>query len=62
MLARPSTYSTPDLFIVVCFETGSHCVAQAILELLILLPEPPENWDFTLGPPCLAVKSTLRYA
>jgi hypothetical protein len=26
------------------FETGSHCVAQAGLELTVLLPAPPEDW------------------
>jgi hypothetical protein len=28
------------------FEKGSHCVAQAGLKLKILLPLPPESWDY----------------
>jgi hypothetical protein len=35
------------------FETGSHCVAQAGLELAILPPQPPKCWDdgsVPLGP------------
>jgi hypothetical protein len=28
------------------FETGSHCVAQAGLELVILLPQPLKCWDY----------------
>jgi hypothetical protein len=27
------------------FETGSHCVAQAGLEIEVLLPQPPQCWD-----------------
>jgi hypothetical protein len=30
------------------FETGSHCVAQAVLELMILLPQPPEFWNYRI--------------
>jgi hypothetical protein len=30
----------------VFFETGSHYVPQAGLELMILLPQPPQCWDY----------------
>jgi hypothetical protein len=32
------------------FQTGSDCVAQASLKLTILLPWPPEGWDYRLAP------------
>jgi hypothetical protein len=32
-------------------ETGSHYVVQVGLEGAILLPEPPELWDYRLVPP-----------
>jgi hypothetical protein len=32
----------------VLFETGSHYVAQAGLELLILLAQPAECWDYSI--------------
>jgi hypothetical protein len=36
------------LFVLFCFrDKGSHCVAQAGLELSIPLPQPPEGWDHT---------------
>jgi hypothetical protein len=34
-------------------------VSEAGIELMILLPLPPECWDYTFGPPCPAQKSTL---
>lgn len=33
-----------------CFETGSPCLAQAGLELMILLPQSPEGWDYRSVP------------
>jgi hypothetical protein len=38
----------------VCFETGSHYAAQADLKLEILLPQPPECWDYRCAPPHFA--------
>jgi hypothetical protein len=37
------------------FETGSHDVVQAGLELTIFLLQPPECWDYRYVPPCLAL-------
>jgi hypothetical protein len=44
------------LYLCVCvyvcvFETGSPYVANAALELSILLPQPPEYWDYSHVPP-----------
>jgi hypothetical protein len=37
------------MFFFFCFfETGSHCVTQAGLELEILLPQTPECWDYIM--------------
>jgi hypothetical protein len=35
-------------------ETGSHYVTQAGLRLKILLPQPPQCWDYKCVPPCPA--------
>lgn len=35
------------------FETWSHSVARASLELPIFLPQPPQLWGYRLGPPSL---------
>jgi hypothetical protein len=40
-------------------ETGSHYVAQAGLELMILLPQTPECWDYSHMPPCPVVMAFL---
>jgi hypothetical protein len=50
---------TPVIFfswflLFVCFETGSHYIAQAGLELTILLLLPPQCWDYRLVPLLLA--------
>lgn len=45
--------SPPLYYLTFFFETRSH-VAQADLELLILLPPPPECWDYSV-PPCRAL-------
>jgi hypothetical protein len=37
----------------------SHCVAQPGLELLVLLPQPPECWDYRHMLPCLALLCNL---
>jgi hypothetical protein len=42
----------------VYFETGSYYVAQAVLELTILLPQPPEYWDYRYVAPWLAWKNS----
>jgi hypothetical protein len=31
-------------------ETGSYCIAQVDLKLMILLPQPPECWDYRHAP------------
>jgi hypothetical protein len=36
------------------FETASYSVAQAGVELKILLSQPPECWDYKHAPKCLA--------
>jgi hypothetical protein len=45
------------LFLVVLFyfvfKTGSHNVAQAGLELVILLPQPAKYWDYSHELQCL---------
>jgi hypothetical protein len=33
------------------FDTGSHSAAQAGLEFIILVPQPPECWDYGSVPP-----------
>jgi hypothetical protein len=38
----------------VCFESRSHCVAQAGLDLMILLFLPLTCWDYKHVPPCPA--------
>jgi hypothetical protein len=40
--------------ILVVFETRTCYIAQAGLELVILLPQPPEYWDYGDAPPCPA--------
>jgi hypothetical protein len=39
------------LFVCLFFETVSHYVAYAGLELMILLPQLPEGWDYRHMPP-----------
>lgn len=36
------------------FETGSYYTAQAGLEFMILLLQPPDGWDYKHSLPCLA--------
>jgi hypothetical protein len=40
-----------------CFKTGSCCGMQAGLELLMLLTQSLECWDYRYVPPCLAMFS-----
>jgi hypothetical protein len=40
-------------------EAGSHYVAKTGLELMILLPLPPECWDYWCAALCLARSLTL---
>jgi hypothetical protein len=47
------------MFLFVYFEIGSHCVAQAGLELEILLPQPLKGWDYRCAPPFLASTISL---
>jgi hypothetical protein len=50
----PSAYSglkgnairQPLLHYTLLFETRPHCVAQAGLELVLLLPQPPKCWHY----------------
>jgi hypothetical protein len=44
------------LFCFVCsfFVAGCHYLAQASLEIIILLPLPPKFWDYKYVLPCLA--------
>jgi hypothetical protein len=39
------------LALLFCIETGSHSVVEAGLKLLILLPPPPQCWDYRSAPP-----------
>jgi hypothetical protein len=41
------------------FETGSVCVVKAGQEPTILLPQPPESWDYRWAPPHLSDKAVL---
>lgn len=41
------------------FETVSHCVFQAALTLMILLPHSPKCWDYNHIAPCLAFDNSL---
>jgi hypothetical protein len=44
-----------------CFlRHGLVLVAQAGLKLTILLPQPPEYWDYRCMPPCLAAYGLLK--
>jgi hypothetical protein len=43
------------------FVTESHCVVQAGLKLAILLPQPPQCWDFRRTPPHLAPHESLFF-
>jgi hypothetical protein len=43
-------------FVSLVFETGSHCVAQAGLELVILPSKSLEYCDCGHAPPCLTQK------
>jgi hypothetical protein len=45
MIAGKMEKSKHSVFILY-FETGSHSVTQANLELSILLPQPPKCWDY----------------
>lgn len=36
----------------ICLQTGFHIIGQ---EFGVLLPQPPEHWDYRYVPPCLAV-------
>lgn len=40
-------------------ETGPSCIAQASLKLLILLPLPPECWDYGVQPNSAKSESLL---
>jgi hypothetical protein len=42
-------------FLFVIVETGSSYVAQSGLELVILLPLPPESWYYRCAPPRLGL-------
>jgi hypothetical protein len=42
------------LLLFIYFDTESHYVVQADLELEILLPQPPECWDYPYATPCSA--------
>jgi hypothetical protein len=39
---------------------GSCCVAQAVLELMILLLPPPMYWDYRNAPACLDKRGFLK--
>lgn len=43
----PSIFFNYLFFLTFLFETGSHYVAQTILELTILLHQLPEYWDYS---------------
>lgn len=45
--ALPEPHLQPHIFY---FESGSHYVAQAGLELEVLLPQPPSQWDYGREP------------
>lgn len=47
-LSRPFLY----VFVVCLFIVKSHCVAQVVLELVILPPQLPRCWDYRLVPSC----------
>jgi hypothetical protein len=61
-LLIPSTaYVFLKVFLLFSFlETGSHYVAQAVFELVILLPQPLEAWDYRCIPLCPAKKMTVN--
>lgn len=46
-------------FLIFIFRDGSHHVAQADIELEILLPQPSKFWDYRWPPPCLALMWSL---
>jgi hypothetical protein len=42
--------STPTFQINIVFDTWSHSVAQTGLELIVLMPQFPEYWDYRHAP------------
>jgi hypothetical protein len=51
---QDALYHSATLPTVKFLETGSLYIAQAGLELMILLPHPAKCWDYGHAPPCLA--------
>jgi hypothetical protein len=45
----------PSFSVSASTKTGSPYVAQAGLQLAVLLPQPPKFWDYRHVPPCLAM-------
>jgi hypothetical protein len=47
-------------FVLLCFDTESHRIAQTGLELEILLPHPPQCQDYSCVPPYHILPATLK--
>jgi hypothetical protein len=49
----PTDNQSGTVNLLIFFETGFYYVAQLVLDLEILFPQPPMCWDYRHVPPCL---------
>jgi hypothetical protein len=56
----PAVILVKLLFLCLFLDIGSPYAAQAVSQLEILLPQPPESWDYRYPPPCPALLKLLK--